>query len=179
MSSNRTLAHHCPLVDDGLKQLLWEEMMNVHQLVFPTTTTATHNVFILGTQTMNPNIGHTIIHVNYQTTWSQTITPIVSSKPVCYLLQHTQCGIMSYPYCALNMYPTYLTRTKGLDSSIFRNYTCYVPRNVYLVPEQPTTPPTYTPHFVRNQFLILVQPMINMDKQPIQQPIIAPVPTIV
>jgi len=49
-----------------------------------------------------------------------------------------------------NMYPTYLTRTKGFDSSIFRNYISYVPGNLYLVPGQLVVPPTYTPYFMRN-----------------------------
>jgi hypothetical protein len=40
--------------------------MNVHQPILPTTTIVTPNV--LGTQTMNPIIGHTIVLVNYQTT---------------------------------------------------------------------------------------------------------------
>jgi hypothetical protein len=44
--------------------------MNVHQLVLPTTTIAVPNVFILRTQAMNLNIGHTIVPINYQTTWS-------------------------------------------------------------------------------------------------------------
>jgi hypothetical protein len=39
--------------------------MNVHQHVLPTTTTIVPNVSILGTQAMNPNIGHTVVHVNY------------------------------------------------------------------------------------------------------------------
>jgi hypothetical protein len=39
--------------------------MNVHQLVLPTTITIVPNVFILGTQAMNFNIGHTTVHVNY------------------------------------------------------------------------------------------------------------------
>jgi hypothetical protein len=39
---------HCPFVDDRLKQLLREEMMNVHQLVLPNLTTIIFNVFILG-----------------------------------------------------------------------------------------------------------------------------------
>jgi hypothetical protein len=51
--------------------------MNIHRLVLPTTTTIVPNVFVLGTQAMNPSIGHTIIFVNYQPTWSQPITPIV------------------------------------------------------------------------------------------------------
>jgi hypothetical protein len=42
--------------------------MNVHQLVLPTTTIVIPNVYVLGTQAMNSNIGHTIIFVNYQTT---------------------------------------------------------------------------------------------------------------
>jgi hypothetical protein len=56
---------HCPFVDDRLKQLLREEMMNVHQLVLPNPTTIVLNVSILGIQTMSPNIGYTIILVNY------------------------------------------------------------------------------------------------------------------
>jgi hypothetical protein len=46
------LLNHCPLVDDRLQQLLQEEVMNVHQLVLPTTITTVPNVFILGTQTI-------------------------------------------------------------------------------------------------------------------------------
>jgi hypothetical protein len=42
--------------------------MNVHQHVLPTTITILPNVFIIGIQAMNPNIGHMAIHVNYQTT---------------------------------------------------------------------------------------------------------------
>ncbi len=56
----------CPFVDDKLRQLLKEEVMNIHQFVLPTITIAVLNVFVLGTQTMNPNIGHTIIPINYQ-----------------------------------------------------------------------------------------------------------------
>jgi hypothetical protein len=79
----------------------------------------------------------------------------------------------------LSLYPKYLTRTKGLNSSIFRNYTGYELGNVYLVSKQPAPPPAYIPHFVRNQFPIVVQLVINRDKQHVQQPIIAPIPTIV
>jgi hypothetical protein len=43
-----------------------------------------------------------------------------------------------------NLYPAYPTRTKGLDYSIFKNYTCYVLKNVYPVPEQSIVPLTYT-----------------------------------
>jgi hypothetical protein len=74
----------------------------------------------------------------------------------------------------LNLYPTYQTRTKGLNSSIFKNYTSYVPGNVYLVLEQPIVPPTYIPYYVGNQFLIVVQPVTNKDRQPIQQHVITP-----
>jgi hypothetical protein len=59
------LLNCCPLVDDRLKQLLREEVMNVHQLVLPTTTTIVPNVFVLGAQGVNPNIGHTIVPINY------------------------------------------------------------------------------------------------------------------
>jgi hypothetical protein len=54
-----------PFVDDRLRQLLKEEVMNIHQFVPPTTTIAVPNVFVLGIQAMNPNIGHTIILINY------------------------------------------------------------------------------------------------------------------
>jgi hypothetical protein len=49
-----------------------------------------------------------------------------------------------------NLYPTYQTRTKGFDSSIFRNYTCYVPRNVYPILEQHVVPLTCIPNYVGN-----------------------------
>jgi len=42
--------------------------MNVYQHVLPTTTTILPNVSIIGTQTVNPNIGHMVIPINYQTT---------------------------------------------------------------------------------------------------------------
>jgi hypothetical protein len=73
--------------------------MNTHQYVLPTSTTVVPIDFVLGIQTMNPSIGHTTIHVNYQTTWLQPITLIILGKTICYLFQHTQCGIMSY-FCA-------------------------------------------------------------------------------
>jgi len=39
--------------------------MNVHQHVLSTTTIIIPNVFILGTQVMNPSIGHMAILINY------------------------------------------------------------------------------------------------------------------
>jgi hypothetical protein len=52
-----------------------------------------------------------------------------------------------HPFVPLDpsLYSTYRTRAKGFDSLIFKNYTCYVPRNVYPVLEQPTVLPTYIP----------------------------------
>jgi len=41
--------------------------MNVHQPILPTTIIVIPNVCVLRTA-MNPNIVHTTIHVNYQTT---------------------------------------------------------------------------------------------------------------
>ncbi len=64
----------------------------------------------------------------------------------------------------LNLYLAYPTGTKGLDSSIFRNYIGYAPGNVYLMLEQPFVPPTYIPNFIGNQFPVMVQPMISIDK---------------
>jgi hypothetical protein len=75
--------------------------MNTHKLVFLTTTITIPNVFVLRFQAMNLNIVHTTIPINYQTTWSQLVIAIVPCKPICYLLQHTQCGLMSYPLLCL------------------------------------------------------------------------------
>jgi len=50
--------------------------MNVHQPILPTTTIIIPNVYVLGTQTMSPSIGYTIIPVNYQITWSQPINQL-------------------------------------------------------------------------------------------------------
>jgi hypothetical protein len=41
-----------------------------------------------------------------------------------------------------SLYPTYQTRTKGLECSIFRNYTSYIHGNVYPIHEQLVVPPT-------------------------------------
>jgi hypothetical protein len=126
---------------------------NVHQHVLPTTTIVEPNVSILGIQAMNPSIGHTVIPINYKKTWSQPVTPIVPSKTN---MLPTSTYPMWYnvipPFVPLDpsLYTTYPIGTKGLDSSIFRNYIGYVPRNVYPVLEQHVVPPTYTPYFVGN-----------------------------
>jgi hypothetical protein len=108
--------------------------MNIHRLVFPTTTIVIPNVYVLRTQAMNPNIGHTLVPVNYHTTWSQFITPIVlgkismlpiSTHPMWYNV------IPRFVHLDLSLYPRYPIRTKGLDYLIFKNYISYVPRNVY------------------------------------------------
>jgi hypothetical protein len=78
-----------------------------------------------------------------------------------------------------SLYLAYLVGTKGLDYLIFKNYTIYVPRNVYPVLEQHVVPPTYTPYSIGNQFPIMVQLVTNMDRQHVQQPITAPIPAIV
>jgi hypothetical protein len=52
-------------VDDRLKQLLREEVMNAYQLVLLATIITVPNVSILGTQAMNPSIAHTIVPINY------------------------------------------------------------------------------------------------------------------
>ncbi len=64
-----------------------------------------------------------------------------------------------------NLYPTYPTRTKGLDSSIFRNYIGYVLGNVYPIPKQLVVAPTYIPNSIGNQFLIMVQLVISKDRE--------------
>jgi len=50
------MLNRCPFVDDRLRQLLREKMMNVHQPIFPNTTTVVPNVFVVRTQVMNPSI---------------------------------------------------------------------------------------------------------------------------
>ncbi len=64
-----------------------------------------------------------------------------------------------------NLYPTYPIGTKGLDSSIFRNYIGYVLGNVYPISKQLVVPPTYIPNFIGNQFLIVVQLVISKDRE--------------
>ncbi len=59
------LFNHYPFVNDRLRQLLREEVMNAHQLVIPTNIITIPNVFVLGTQAMNPSISHTAILINY------------------------------------------------------------------------------------------------------------------
>jgi hypothetical protein len=126
--------------------------MNVHQLVLPTTITIVPNVSVLETQAMNPSIGHTTIPINYQTTWSQPITPIVPSKTnILPISTYPMWYNVMPPFVPLDpsLYPT---GTKGFDFLIFRNYINYVPRNVYLVFEQLVVPPTYTPYSIGHQF---------------------------
>jgi hypothetical protein len=91
--------------------------MNVHQPILLATIIAVPNVFVLGIQAMNPNIGHTTIPINYQATWSQLVTPIILDKT-------SMLPISTYPiwYNVIpffvpldpSMYPTYPTGTKGL-----------------------------------------------------------------
>jgi len=141
--------------------------MNTYQLILPTITIAILNVFVLKIQTMNPNITHIVVPINYQITWSQPITPIVLGKTS---MLPTSTNPMWYnvipPFVPLDpsLYPTYPTWTKGLDSLTFRNYIGNVPRNVYLIFKQ-HVPPTHIPNSIRNQFLIVVQLVTSKDKQ--------------
>jgi hypothetical protein len=127
--------------------------MNTHQHVFPTTTITISNVSILRIQVMNPNIGHLAIPSNYQTTWSQLVTPIVPDKTS---LLPTSTYPMWYnvilPFVPLDpsLYPAYQIGTKGFDSLIVRNYIGYVPGNVYKTPKQHVVPLTYRPYSIGN-----------------------------
>jgi hypothetical protein len=47
---------------------------------------------------------------------------------------------------------------------MFRNCIGYVFGYVYIVPKQPIVPLVYTPHFVGNQFLIMVQPITSRGR---------------
>jgi hypothetical protein len=60
---------HCPIIDDKLKQLLKDEVMNVINLpicIILATATILSNVNVQGSQIMNPSIGHMIIPISYQ-----------------------------------------------------------------------------------------------------------------
>jgi len=156
--------------------------MNVHQHVLPTITTIIPDVYVLGTQAMNPNIDHMVIPVNYQITWSQLIRPIVPSKTNMLPTSTYPMWYNVIPFFVPldpSLYPAYPTRTKGLDFSIFRTCIGYVFGNVYPILGQPIVPPTYTPCSVGNQFLTMVQPIASKDRQHVQQPIIAPILTII
>jgi hypothetical protein len=59
------LVNCCPFVDDRLRQLLMEEMMNVHQPILPNITTIIPNVFVVKTQAMDLTIGYITIPINY------------------------------------------------------------------------------------------------------------------
>ncbi len=50
------LFNYCPFVDDRIRQLLREEVMNVHQPILLTAIIVVPNVSVLGTQAVNPNI---------------------------------------------------------------------------------------------------------------------------
>jgi hypothetical protein len=123
---------------------------------------------MLRTQTMNLNICHMVVPINYQTTWSQLLIPTIPSKTSMLL---TSTYPMWYnvipPFVHLDpsLYPTYQTRAKGLDYLIFRNYISYVSRNVYRVPKQLVIPPTYIPYSIGNQFPTMIQPMTSRDIQ--------------
>jgi hypothetical protein len=138
------LFNRYPFVDDRLRQL-FKEVMNTHHHVLPTTIIAVPNVAILGTQAMNPSIGHTIVPNNYQITWLQPITLIVLGKTSMLLISTYPMWYNVIPlFVPLDpsLYLAYPIGTKGLDFLIFRNYTSYVHGNVYPVLEQPIIPPT-------------------------------------
>jgi hypothetical protein len=60
--------NHYPFVDDKLRQLIHEEVMNTHQPIFPTIIIVVTNVSIFRTQAMNFSIGHITVLVNHQAT---------------------------------------------------------------------------------------------------------------
>jgi hypothetical protein len=56
---------HYPFVGERLKQLLKDEMMNVHQHAILTTIIVLPNVHVQGIQIMNPSFGHMKIPISY------------------------------------------------------------------------------------------------------------------
>jgi hypothetical protein len=120
----RHLFNCCPFIEDSLRQLFREEVMNIHQPILPTTTIAIPNVFVLGTQAMNPSIGHIVVFVNYQTTWSQPITPIIPGKTSMYTSTYPMWynAIPCFVPLDPSLYPTYQIGAKGLDFQYFGIY---------------------------------------------------------
>jgi hypothetical protein len=107
-------------------------------LFFPTTTIVVPNVSVLRTQAMNPNIGHTIVPINYHTIRSQPITSIIlGTTNMLPISTYPMWYNIIPPFVPLdpNLYLVYPTRTKGITFSIFRNYTCYVFEYVHLTCE--------------------------------------------
>jgi hypothetical protein len=64
----------------------------------------------------------------------------------------------------LSLFLTYPIGTEGFDPAMFRNYIGYVFGYVYIVPKQPIVPLVYAPHFVGNQFPIMVQPITSRGR---------------
>jgi hypothetical protein len=68
-----------------------------------------------------------------------------------------------------SLYPAYPTGTKGIDSSVFKNYTNYVHGNcTQYLNNMLYIPPTYIPNFIGNQFPRVVQPVTSKDRQLVQ-----------
>ncbi len=71
---------HCPFVDDRLRQILRNEVMNVHQFIIPITTIILPNALVQGIQIMNPNFGHITILVSYQLASKSLVTSFVPNQ---------------------------------------------------------------------------------------------------
>jgi len=73
----------CTFVDDKLRQLLREEVMNVHQPVIPTLIVVLPNVYVLGIQCRNPTLakcGGEAQHLEKVRIWSPLGLPNVQSS---------------------------------------------------------------------------------------------------
>ncbi len=110
-------------------------------------------MFIQGIQITNLSIGHTAIHVSYQSIYQPHVTPFVLSKTNVLRTSTYPMWYNVIPlYVLLDpiLYPTYPIETKEFDLLIFKNYTCYVHGYVHLTLKQPINPPIHTPHIVGN-----------------------------
>jgi hypothetical protein len=94
---------------------------------------------------MNLSIGHMVVPINYQPTWQQFITPIISKTNFLPTSTYPLWYNVIPPFVLLDpsLYLAYLIGTNRFDPSIFRNYIGHVPGYVYPLPKQPIVPPTY------------------------------------
>jgi hypothetical protein len=88
---------HCPFFNDKLKQLLKDEVMNIHHHVSPSATIILFNAPIPGIQVvMHPSLGNMVVLINYQLAWQPLVTPFVPSRNNAFTTSTYPMSIMSY-----------------------------------------------------------------------------------
>jgi hypothetical protein len=67
--------------NDKLKQLLNDEVMNIHHPISPSATIRLFNAPIQGTQAiMHPSLGNMVVLIKYQLVWQPLVTPLYQVK---------------------------------------------------------------------------------------------------